>query len=198
MHHRRKYTEVAVVLALAIAIAILPSCKRAPEEPPPPATELVEAEPTPVPLTIVDLPQTNPEIGITLSGAPPGLVAIYSGEHWIELADRANPSLLYTLMSGPEHASGVAVSDIDEFESAVAARIDGRFLRRGSIETALGTAYWVSGEYSEDGELIQQVMVSVQHPSGGGQLTISSICPVSVASLEDRLEVIRQLLTHVS
>ena len=192
----RRLTTPWIAL-LVLALGSLPSCRRAPETPPPATPTPVTSAPE-VSLNQLELPLSNPEIGITLDAVPPGLVATYNGEHWVELTDTHNPQLRYTFVSDPEYATGMGVADISDFEMAVLAREDGRFDGGGEIDTALGTATWVSGSFSEDGELIDQVMVSVPHPSGTGRLIVSSIGPQGVAGARDRLGVIVELLSDVS
>ena len=194
MRHRRFALSFCLVIGVAVAIAILPGCKRAPDVPEQPAA----TEPADPDMITIDLPQASSEIGVTLTAAPAGLVATYSGEHWIELADAARPRLLFTLVSDPQHASGVAVVDINDFEEALTNRDDGRFTGDGEIETALGEARWVSGSFAEDGEVIEQILVSAPHPSGSGRLTVSSTCPSGVATVKERLDTIEGLLEHVS
>lgn len=199
MGHRHTLASLAIVTALAAACVLLPGCRRAPEEAPAPpettqAPEVAEVE---VPLTALELPQTNPEIGITIKSAPEGLVATYNGEHWIELADRDRPRLRFTFVSAPEFAPGLRAVSFDEFESAVR-RYKGRFTGRGEIDTPLGPARWVNGSFSEDGEEFDQVLVAASHPSGARELFITANCPSGVASVEERLEMIRRLFADVS
>lgn len=185
------------IALLVLALGLLPSCRRAPEAPPS-ATTTPTAATSEVTLNALEPPLSNPKIGITLDAVPPGLVATYNGEHWIELTDSRQPQLRYTFVSDPEYATGMGVVEISDFETAILAREDGRFEGRGEIDTALGTATWVSGSYSEDGQIIDQFMVSAPSPSGSGRVIVNSIGPQGAAGAEDRLNVIIDLLSKLS
>lgn len=194
---RSSRRHIPWIAALVLAFSLLPGCRRAPEAPSS-TTPTPTAATSEVTLNALEPPLSNPNIGITLDDVPPGLVATYNGEYWIELTDSRHPQLRYTFVSDPEYATGMGVVDISDFETAILARKDGRFDGRGEIATALGTATWVSGSYSEDGQIIDQFMVSAPSPTGSGRLIVSSIGPQGAAGAEDRLNVIVNLLSKVS
>jgi len=188
------FARLFVISGIVVGTVVAPGCKRTPDE----SSDVQVVPPVVEDVVDIGLPLANSEIGVRLSAAPDNLVPIYNGEYWIELADVARPRLLYTLVSDPQYASGVAVADIDDFPRLVADRDEGRFIERGEVRTALGTARWAYGSYSEDGEVIEQVLLSAPHPSGNGALTVSSICPIGLATVEERIETIQGLLEHVS
>ncbi len=190
-------SKLMIIPGLAALLILLPSCRRAPEEP----TELGaghETQETMIELTALDLPQENPTLGITLNDAPRGLVATYNGEYWIGLTDQSRPTLTYTLVSSPEYAPGIGVLSVTDFEAGILAYENGEFGGSGEAETALGFAKWANGSYSEDGEILEQLYLTAPHPSGGGELIVTSICPRGVATIEERLAVIQELLKNIS
>jgi len=194
MHDSRTWTTLLFTTGLAVAFVVLPGCRRAPEEPTAaPATTAVEDE-----LTVLDLPQHNPEIGISLTAAPAGLVVTYNGEHWIELTDEKRHALLYTFIETVPDSPGISPTSVTDFETVINAYPDGEVVDRGSVDTALGKADWSNGTYSEDGEILDELTMFSAHPSGSGVLILRSICPTGLATTEERLSVMQALLTHVS
>jgi len=197
MRHGRVAVTSVVVLCLAGIIAVVPGCGKAPEQPsePQPTTSVQQEAP---PIEALELPLTNPEIGITVESVPEDLVATYNGEHWMVFGNRNRREVTYTLLSDLNRASGVRGSNLSEFRANVARYTDGGFTDTGEVDTQLGIASWASGVYSEDGETISALVVSVPHPSREGRLFITSNCPPEVASVEQRLATIEQLLGRVS
>lgn len=193
MQDSRSRTKLLIITGLAVAFVVLPSCRRAPEEP---VNEIVEKPE--IELTAIDLPQQNPEIGISLTAAPAGLVVTYNGEHWIELTDQNRHSLRYTFIESVPQSPGIAPTGIQDFEVLISAYPDGKILDNGSVKTPLGTADWSNGTYSEDGEVLDELMMFCAHPSGSGILILRSICPAGLATIDERLSVMQELLTHVS
>jgi len=183
------------ILATAIiSIALLPSCRRAPEEPTV-APAITAAEDG---LTALELPQQNPNIGISLTAAPDGLVVTYNGEHWIELTDERRHSLRYTFIETVPDSPGISPTTVEDFETLINEYPDGEVVDHGSVDTALGKADWSNGTYSEDDEILDELTMFSAHPSGSGTLILRSVCPTGLASVEERLSVMRALLAHVS
>jgi len=191
-HSRR---TLLITTGLAIAVALLPSCRRAPEEQPAPVPTASVAE---EPLATLELPQQNSEIGISLNAAPAGLAVTYNGEHWLELTDLKANSLRYTFIEDVPDSPGISPTNINDFESLVSSYPDGKILDTGVIDTALGEANWSNGTYSQDGEIVDDLAMFIAHPSGSGILILRSTGPAGVASVEDRLAVMQALLANVS
>ena len=72
-------SKLIMIPLLAAFIVLLPNCGRAPEEP--------AVSPTiPAPqeeLEVLELPQQNTQIGISLTAAPQELAVTYNGKHWM-------------------------------------------------------------------------------------------------------------------
>ena len=194
MVRNRSHRAPFILATIIVSIALLPGCRRAPEEPTAaPAITAAEDE-----LTVLELPQQNPEIGISLTAAPAGLVVTYNGEHWIELTDEKRHSLRYTFIESVPDSPGISPTSVQDFEALIGAYPDGEVLDHGSVATVLGKADWSNGTYSEDGEVLDELTMFSANPSGSGILILRSVCPTGLATLEERLSVMQALLTHVS
>jgi hypothetical protein len=194
MRRRPTLSEIALVIGLSITVVILPSCRRAPEEaeplpPPQPPSESIEA---------LELPQANQQIGISLDSLPEGLAATFNSQYWVRLVDVNNPSIKYALIGVPPVLPGPTPVTVREFVARVKASPDGRILDQGTVETVLGEAEWVIGVYVDDDGVVEDIHVFVPLPSGDGRMVVTSLCPPGIATLESRLKVIRELLTHVT
>ena len=196
MRHHRLIRNVAIVIVAACTAVLLPGCRGKSE--PPPAGAPVEPSATELPVQTIDLPQGNPEIGITLDRAPSGLAATYNGEYWIELADVSRPGLRYVFVPVVENQPAISPGTVADFESMVREYSDGQVGPGGELETRFGVAKWSSGTYSEDGELLLDVRLFVPHPSGSGAFVLYSDSRRDLATVEQRLEVMRELLEGVS
>lgn len=188
----RTSTIVAVVIA---SIALLPSCRRAPEEQP--AVTPDSGEPA-IDLTVLDLPQKNPLIGISLNSAPPGLVATYNEERTIEITDERRPSLRYTFDADLPGAPSRSPRTIEDFEVFMGKHNGGSLADSGDMKTALGKATWASGTYSAEDQVFEDVRVFAPHPSGTGTLILCAVCPAGTATVEERLAAMREILADVS
>ncbi len=179
------------------AIALLPGCGRTPEDSGsvPPVDQAAKPG---LELSVLDLPQENSVIGISLNALPRGLVATYNDERAIEIADESRPELRYTFDADLPDSPGRSPRTIAEFEVLMAKLTDGGLTDSGSTETALGAATWASGTYSADGESFGDVRVFVPHPSGAGTLILYAVCPEGVATVEERLASMREILSKVS
>jgi len=195
MQHSHSWRTLLLTAGLAVAVVLLPSCRRAPEEQPAPTPVTPGAE---EPLATLELPQQNSEIGISLNAAPAGLAVTYNGEHWIELTDEKVHSLRYTFIEDVPDSLGISPTSVEDFEAMVTAYPDGRILDTGVADTGLGEANWSNGTYSQDGEIVDDLAMFIAHPSGSGILILRSTGPVGVASVKDRLSVMQALLANVS
>ena len=194
---RRSVSLALIATLLALAVVLLPGCKRAPEEVAPPE-QVVPTEQDQPPITALELPQNNPEIAITLNSVPPGLAATLNTSYWIELTDIRNQSIQYAFVGNPSGQPGPAASSTAEFEVRVLESPNGRITERGTLETIFGPAQWVSGIYDDDYGPVEDIHVFVPHPSGTGTVVMTAICPTGAATVEERLAVIQEILTHVS
>lgn len=194
MHDPHSWTKLILNTGLAVAVVVLPGCRRTPEEP----TAAPAVPDTQEELTILEGPQQNPEIGISLNAAPAGLVVTYNGEHWIELTDEKRHSLRYTFIETVPDSPGISPTSVQDFETLIGAYSDGEILNNGSVDTVFGKADWSNGTYSEDGEVLDDLTMFSAHPSGSGILILRSVCPAGLATLEERLSVMQDLLTQIS
>ena len=191
-----KLAKALIATALALVFAFMPACKRAPEEPIP-ATESGTAEPE-LDLVTLDLPLSNLDLGVTLTGAPAGVVATFNDGPAIEVVDARRPQLRFTFfaeLAGLPFRSPATVAD---FETFIGKHNQGRVTDDGDLKTALGPATWANGSYFEEDQSFEDLRVFVAHPSGTGTLIVTAVGPEGISSLEERLEVIQELLTFVS
>lgn len=194
MVRNRNLRTPFILTTVIISIALLPSCRRAPEEAP--ATETSGA--AQIELEALDLPLENLQIRIALSTTPPGLVATYNGEAAIEVTDTKRPDLRFTLDADLPGAPSRSPKTVQDFERFIGKHHEGRLTDKGEIETALGLATWASGTYFEEDQSFGDVRVFAPHPSGDGTLILSAVCPSEEATVEDRLATMKEILTHVS
>lgn len=185
-----------VITGLTITMAVLPACKKAPDQEPSPS---VAAQPGDADHTLVALspPQSNPDLGITVTGTPPGLVVTYNENLSLELADTSRPDLRYTLFAdrpGLDYRSPASAAD---FEVFIDGHNRGRITDRGNLDTPFGTASWAAGTYFEEEQSFEDMRVFVPHPSGSGTLVVTSVSPADLASFDERLSVIEELLSHL-
>ncbi|HSN55125.1 MAG TPA: hypothetical protein VLT32_10650 [Candidatus Sulfomarinibacteraceae bacterium] len=194
-HHHLIRSFAIITVAVSVAV-LLPGCRRQSEQPP--AETPAEPSPTGPPVETIDLPQSNPEIGVTLDRAPSGLAVTYNGEYWIELADLSSPGLRYVFVPVVENNPAISPESVADFESMVKEYPDGQVGPRGELDTRFGLAKWSSGTYSEDGELLLDVRLFVPHPSGSGAFVLYSSSREDLATVEQRLETMRGLLDGIS
>lgn len=198
MRRQRAIRDCVVIGLILVGIVVLPSCRRAPEEPGPVA---VVGTPGPDQMpygAVLELPQQSPALGITLSTAPGRLVATFNQDNWLELTDETRPTLRFTFeadLPGSPSRSPAVVADFDQWLSKLT---QGRLLDSGSLDTPFGPAAWASGEYFEEDESFSDVRIFAPHPSGNGTLILYSVGPAGVATIEERLDLMTELLTGVS
>jgi hypothetical protein len=194
---RNRIPRAPFILAMVIvSLALLPSCRRAPEEPV--VVDIDSTETPQVELTAIELPLQNLDIGITLNDVPPGLVATLNTEKWIEVSDTKAPTILYAFVASLPVSQGISPQSVAEFEAWVESSPDGKNTGNGSIDTALGSTTWASGTYLDDDGLVDDIHAFAPHPSGSGTLILYSVCPAGVTTVDERLAVMQELLTHVS
>ena len=80
----------------------------------------------------------------------------------------------------------------------ISAYEDGKILESGSVDTALGNADWSNGTYSEDGEVLDILTMFSAHPADSRILILRSVCPTGLATVEERLSVMQELLANIS
>ncbi len=197
MQDPRSWSRLLIITCVALTLVVLPSCRRAPEEPVgnPPAGAGDKTEPA---IAALDLPLENPQIKVSLTAVPPGLVATYNGDSAIEVADENRPDLRYTFDADLPGAPSRSPKTVYDFEQFIGKHNDGRVTDNGEIETALGSATWASGTYFEEDQTFGDVRVFAPHPSGNGTLILSAVCPAGEATVEERLATMQKLLTNVS
>ena len=182
--HRHRLPKTPFILAMVIAsIALLPSCGRSPEEP----TAIPAVSAPQDDLNVLELPQQNTQVGISLTATPPGLVVTYNEKHWLELTDVKRQTLRYTFIESIPDSPGLSPTSVQEFEAMISAYEDGTILKSGSVETALGSADWSNGTYSEDGEVLDVLTMFSAHPADSRMLILRSVCPTGLATIEERL-----------
>ena len=198
MRRYRLLSAPIIATMVVVSVALVPSCRRAPEEPVLTPTIVVPPTPTPrVRLTTLAPPQQNAEIGITVTTLPPGLVITHNDESWIEVTDGSRINVQYTFLALSSGDMKTSPSEVDGFEALIPP-FDGNALSEGEIDTVFGAARWASGTYLEDDEVLVDVRIFAAHPSGNGLLVIYSACRENEATVDERLAVMQELLTHVS
>jgi hypothetical protein len=198
MQRHRVLRELAVIAVIGPGIALLPGCRKAPEEE---APVVVAATPVPgeMPVAeILELPQSNVTVGITLEHAPEGLVATYNEHEWLELTDRTRPALRFTFEADLPDAPSRSPAALADFEILLGKLTQGQLVESGTIDTTLGAAEWAIGTYFEEDQSFADVRVFAPHPSGAGTLILYSVGPAGVATTEERLSLMKELLQGVS
>ena len=197
MLSRHRTAGFLVITTIALTLVLLPGCKRPPEDVPEPE-RVVPTQEVRRPIEALDLPQVNIKIGISLTSVPPGLAVTLNTSYWIELTDIHNQSIQYSFIGIPPEQPGPTASTAAEFENRVRESPNGRIVGKGTLETVFGSAHWVSGTYDDDDGPVEDIHLFVPHPSGSGNMVLMSVCPLGAATSDDRLNVMQELLTHVS
>jgi hypothetical protein len=194
MHRHLSTVEIALVIGLAIAVVILPGCKRAQEE-----TEPVSPpQPPPEPIESLELPQTNTMMGITLNSVPDGLVATYNEDLSIEVADISRPVLRYTFRVGRDDLPARTPASLVEFRSFIDRHNQGKVADQGRFDSGFGEAEWAVGEYFEEEQWFEDLRVFVRHPTGDGTLVITATSPRGTANVDEQVSTIQELLDRIS
>lgn len=194
MRHGRMLTEIIVVSLLALAIGLLPGCKRAEEEPAVGQGPDVGSES----LVSLELPQASPELGLTLNDIPKGLIVTYNEGLAMEVTDPSQPDLRFTLNVERPELPERSPATVGDFEVFIGGHNKGVVNDRGILKTALGEADWALGVYFEEEQSFEDLRVFVPHPSGNGTLVISAVGPENTASVEQRLDVVKALLEEIT
>lgn len=197
MHRNASFGAPIIVAMVIVSIALVPSCRRAPEEAPAVAPADGAGEPK-IELTALDLPLKNPAIGISLNAVPRGLVATYNDERAIEIADENRPDLRYTFDADLPQLPSRSPRSIAEFKVFMEKFSGGSLTDSGDIETASGAATWASGTYFAEDQSFEDVRIFAPHPSGTGTLILFAVCPEGLATVEERLATMREILSEVS
>lgn len=194
MRHGRIVTEIVFVALLALAVILLPGCNRAEEEsvPAEPLDDGGEA------LVSLDLPQTSPELGLTLNDIPRGLIVTYNEGLAMEVTDTSQPDLRFTLNVERPDLPERSPATVGDFEVFIGGHNEGVVNDRGTLKTALGKADWALGVYHEEDQTFEDLRVFVPHPSGNGILVISAVGPENTASVDQRLDVVKALLEEIT
>jgi len=194
-------SKFMIIPGLTALLVLLPSCRRAPEvvEVEPSATSSVPSTPTPrVRLSTLEPPQESSKIGITVNALPSGLVITSNDDLWLEVTDSRRLSVQYTFVALPPEADGISLANVGDFEGFLPSFENREPDSEGTVTTRFGEARWASGMYLEYDEELVDVRVFAPHPSGTGILAVYSACPPGVASVEERLAIIQNLLENVS
>lgn len=189
--------EVAFVACALVSAASL-GCRRQPEEPPPPPVT-ADAPPAEAPVQGLELPLTNPTLGIGVVRTPPGIVATYNHGQWLEFSEEAEPTVRFFVSTDGTRSSAELDGARADFENTIGRYGDGKLLGRGQVEIAgFKPCLWSCGSYSEDGEPIEEVRIFTAHPTRSGVLMVFARYPAGSADTDHRLEQIEQLLGGVS
>ena len=189
---RQTLSVTLIIIAVAVAVALLPGCKRAQEDTAPPIVDHPDLGPG------LEMPQVSEDLGITLTKAPERLVATFNEGPAMELTDRSNPLLRYTIHADRPGLPSRSPSSVADFETFIGMHNQGAVHDQGSFATEFGAASWASASYFEEDQGFDDLRVFAPHPSGDGTLIISAVGPEDSASLDDRLELIRTLLANLS
>ncbi|MEE4270153.1 MAG: hypothetical protein V2I67_00665 [Thermoanaerobaculales bacterium] len=191
MHPGTLITKLAIILMLGLIV--LPGCGRGPDEEA--TTETVPQEVAePETLVSLPLPQTNPDLGLTVAEVPAGFVATYNEDVAIELADTTRPGLRYSLFVDRPGLPYRSPSNQEDYEIYIGGYTDGRVIDRGDFDTPFGVAAWAQATYFEEDQSFEDLRVFVPHPSGSGTVIVVSVCPEGMAPLDDRLDSIKELV----
>lgn len=195
MARNRSLYTFFILASVIVSIALLPSCRRAPDTPAEGTKEVeIGGESG---LSALELPLQNPVLGISLSSTPPGLIATFNENASIEVTDPRRPDLRLSFFADLPGVPLRSPVDIEGFEEFIGKHDGGSLTDRGEIETALGPATWASGTYSAEDQVFGDVRVFAPHPSGNGTLILASVSPAGDVTVEEQLAMMKEVLTHV-
>jgi hypothetical protein len=182
---------------MLIAILVLPGCRKKPEpvETAPETPGPVKTVPTPV---VLELPMTNTVVGITLTSLPEHLVASYSDEGQMMLAERDNPIARVFVESDPR----AGALDPAQFHEDARIRAGlfggGKQIATGVVpEAPFGTAVWSASHFYMDGSYYDQVELVSPHPQGTGVLRLRSTYPEGQYETAAKVSELLELLPRV-
>jgi hypothetical protein len=136
----------------------------------------------------------NVDLGLTLSGLPPGLVLASNQGSSFELrpADQSQGGILWFKV-GPEQEGVNLVAAVQAHKDQIEGRNDGDYNGGQELTGEFGTAFYSRGRYVEDGEQTEEAAVFMIHPSGNRLLVIHYRYPAgddSAARVEQLIDVI--------
>jgi hypothetical protein len=195
MENGSRFVRLFIFISLAVAFGFIASCKKAPEMSTP--TPIIEPTPFTADIESLELPQVNDDLKVTLADVPAGIVITYNHGNVIEFVDSARPDLRFDLYTDFPEIAHHRPTSADEFEQFIGKLNEGKITDSGTLRTVFGKATWLNGTYFEEETDFQNLRVFVAHPTGSGQLIVSSVSPEGVASLDELLTMISGLLTHI-
>ena len=136
----------------------------------------------------------NVDLGLTLSGLPPGLVLASNQGSSFELrpADEAKGGILWFAV-GPEKEGINLVAAVQEHQEQIEGRTDGDYQGAQELQGDFGSAFYSRGRYLDRGELTEEAAVFMIHPAGNRLLVIHYRYPAgddSAARVEQLIDVI--------
>jgi len=177
---------------MLIGLMTLASCGREEDLP-----ESVTAPERPA-LVELELPLSNPTLGITLSELPDGLIASWSDDDSIMLVDTEKQGYRFFLES---HQHSDLLEPERYFEDARrrhAGFAQGVQFSTGVVQEApFGLAMWSACRYKLDGTSYEEIEMMSPHPSGQGLLELRTRYPQGGVEVADRIDEMNQLLAHI-
>lgn len=136
----------------------------------------------------------NIDLGLTLSGLPPGLVLASNQGSSLELrpADESQGGILWFKV-GPEQEGVNLVAAVQAHKDQIEGRTDGDYKGGQELTGDFGSAFYSRGRYVEGGERTEETAVFMIHPSGNRLLVIHYRYPAdddSAARVEQLIDVI--------
>jgi len=140
---------------------------------------------------------TNIDLGLSLSGLPPGLVVASNQGSSLELrpADEWKKGILWFEV-GPEREGVNLVAAVKNHQEQMEGLPEGDYKGGQELTGDFGSAFYSRGQYVQDGERLEETAVFMIHPSGNRLLVVHYRYPAgndSAARVEQVIDVINYL-----
>jgi len=139
----------------------------------------------------------NLDLGLTLSGLPPGFVIASNQGSSLELrpADQQKKGILWFEV-GPEREGVNLVAAVQAHQQQMEGMPEGDYKGGQELQGDFGSAFYSRGQYLDQGERMEETAVFMIHPSGNRLLVIHYRYPAgddSAARVEQVIDVISYL-----
>jgi hypothetical protein len=140
----------------------------------------------------------NPELGITLSEVPEGLVvAVNQGRELVlEPTEEAQGGKI-RFEVGPETEAVNLVAAVKEHEAGVTAATGGNYLGTTELMSHLGSAFISRGQFDLDADPIEEARIFVIHPAGNRLLTLVYSYPAATSDASQRAQSLLGVLGNI-
>jgi len=143
-------------------------------------------------------PVSNPELGVTLSEVPEGMVvAVNQGRDLILEPAGEMPSGKVRIEVGPEIEGVNLVAAVKEHEASFGEAPGGAYLGTTELMSHLGSAFISRGQLDGDGERVEEARIFVVHPMGNRLLTLVYRYPAETSDASQRAQSLLGVLGNI-